>query len=347
MRLSGMPFSDDFDDPDSGASPFDEPDELGETPQIVEGQSTRTMPHPLTGRMTKFPRASSWGGVISDKYTVDEWRKALVTMGLGAREDLWALASSDPTRRLYRDVPVEDRPTGWWRPYAEIADKALAAAESMSGAHKGTSIHAWGEQLDRGQIELSDVPERFREHMLHYQRVRLEAGLHVHGAYIEKLVLTLNLHNGVCGRLDGLRVGPGGWLITDDTKTGRQAPKGLDEIAVQLAVYANAEWHWDGGETANFGWVPAPSIIRKDVATVTWVPINQPKLSEVIPVDIEWGWQAAKVVAWIKGYRNMAVRKNNSLRLPMSALHDIRCMDCGALGGQVHAEWHAPGCAFA
>jgi hypothetical protein len=194
-------------------------------------------------------------------------------------------------------------------------------AGSMAGAHEGTAFHSWREQIEAGDIALDDVPEEWQPHVERFMQMHQASAMSVVPEYVEQLVVTLKLHNGVCGRLDNLRRLPDGRLVLDDTKTGKQAPAGLDEMGIQFAIYANAEYWWRPDDpSAVHGYIPAPPEIRKDVATVSWVPIDHPENGRIIPIDIEWGWRAAQVAAWLKGYWNRAKRKNNGLELPLSAL---------------------------
>lgn len=309
-----LPFDPEFSEPDDF---FDMAGDAFEEPPVVTTGGSRKFPHPVTGKPHTSPRASHYAGGLADEFTLNAWKIAMVALGMGKREDLWMLAASEAAAPL---GPVELREQGWWRPFEEFAHQAMDAAEAASGAHKGTAIHRWAELLDRGDITLDDVPNRATPHLENYLRIHEESTLTVNRDYLETMVYTDKLHNGVNGRMDALRNGPGGWLVVDDLKTGRQAPAGMDEIAIQLAIYANAEWHID----ADTGLAtPAPRNIRKDVATITWVPIDKPENAELIPVDITWGWQAAKVLTWVKRYLNRAKRKNNGLRLTLDVLQDI------------------------
>lgn len=321
-----------WDEPGSDPDPWDVPEEEERAP-VITGNGTRSFAHPITGKWTTSTRASKFASTGADDFTLDEWKRAMVVLGLGERDDLHAEAQSLALARP--SGPVENYPKGWWLPASEIAHEAIDAARGRSGAHKGTAVHRLGETLDRGHITIDEIPARYREHLRHYQAARAAAGLSVHPDYIETGVFTDKLHNGVNGRLDNLLTAPGGWLMVGDLKTGRDAPMGMDEIAIQLAIYANAEWHidLDTGECT-----PAPENIRKDVAVIVWVPIDRPELAEVIPVDISWGWQAARVIAWMKAYRNRAKRKNNGLRMPLSVITDVEpypalvgiaCANCG------------------
>lgn len=322
-----LPFE---DTPFDSVDPFDSAEDApAERPAVETGNGTRTHPHPVTGKRVTTTRASSFASTGADDFTLDEWKLAMVALGIGACDELVVEAQSLHAARP--DGPIEHYPTGWWLEASDLAHEAIDMARGRSGAHKGTAMHRFGEQIDRGRIDIDDVPVKWRGHMEQRAAVRAVNGLSVHPGYIETGVFTDRLHNGVNGRLDNLLQGPGGWLITEDLKTGREAPKGLDEIAIQLAIYANAEWHMDL-ETGEC--VPAPPNIRKDVALVNWVPIDDPARGRLIPVDITWGWQCARAIAWIKKYRNRSRRKNNGLTLPLSVLTDVepflgRCMSCG------------------
>lgn len=274
-----------------------------------EGSSYRKLPDPETGVLTRYTRASKFAGILADPYILRQWEKAMVAFGIGVRSDLYALSSSQPR------PPVEERGTGWWKPWEEIAGKALDAAEAHRGAHLGTAVHRFTEQIDQGTMTIKGVPEQWRPHVRRYQEIHAALGLKI--VAVERLILRKELHNGVCGRLDRLRSDSFGRIIVDDFKTGKNAPLGLDEIAIQLAIYANAEW-WLDLETGE--WSRMPEEIRKDVALVSWVPIDDPDKGEPIPVDIAWGWKAAQVAAWVRDFRNAAKRQNNGLRLPLEAI---------------------------
>lgn len=309
--------------------PYDE-DGFGELgvdetvpPMIQEFQTYRLAPHPVTGETVRMARPSGYGGTLSDGFTLEEWMIAQAVIGVSKNEDLYVMANSHPLP----PEPIEQREIGWWTPWAGYGHEGMDAARSLHGAHLGTAVHRWTEQLDAGTLDVDDVPSKFRPHIENYIRVHEELGMEMIPAYRELLIAETTVHNtrqtkGLCGKLDALRKHESGWLIVDDTKTGRQAPKGIDEIAIQLAIYANAGYHWVGTEKVGY-WTPAPRNVNKQVATITHIPIHDPDASVIIPVNIEWGWMAARVVAWVLAYRNAAKRKTNGLRLPLSVLKDI------------------------
>jgi hypothetical protein len=286
--------------------------------KIWTSKSQYMIPHPVTGKRIKVPRATKYASTISDRTILEMWKMAMVGIAVTKYRDYRALISSE-------ELPEGEQihwPQGWWRPHYDHCEAAMDRFGAKAGAHEGTGVHRFTEQFDKGKITIRQVPEEWREHIKQYERLNTVHGRGMDSALRERRVLTLKLHNGVCGTFDACRPmhGTANYII-DDTKTGRDAPKGVDEIAIQLAVYANAEWIWEG-DAKTGRWVPNTLNIRKDVATITWIPINDPENAQIIPIDIEWGWQAAKVIAWVKGYRNRATRKNNSLILPLSVLDE-------------------------
>jgi len=322
-------------EPEDELSPFEELEAAtAGDPRIQEYNGGRIMPHPLTGKPTKFPRAS--GFALSDETILVAWKLAVAVLGVAKNRDLYALANSEPLPK----EPMSFRPKGWWRPWEAIAHLGMDRAGSMSGAHEGTAFHSYREQVEAGTLAVDDVPPEWQPHIRRFLQMHEASAMSVVPEYVERLVVNLKLHNGVCGRLDNLRRLPDGNLILDDTKTGKQAPAGLDEMGIQFAIYANAEWWWDPENPAanEHGYVRAPIEIRKDVATVSWVPIDDPESGRIIPIDIEWGWRAAQVCAWLKGYWNRAKRKNNGLELPLSALWNE---DMARLAGTTSTEAYA------
>ena len=300
----------------AGPSPFEQPGKVAAHEPLREEGNSRWMPHPDTGKITRFTRASGWA--ITDETILVEWKIGMAVYGVTKNHDLYAIGNSIPTP----DEDMEFRQKGWWLPWADLGHKAMDRAGSMVGAHLGTAFHAWREQYEDGRIQISDIPEAWQDHMRAFIRIHRALGSKFHPEYVEIPVLNMGLHNGVSGRLDNLREQPDGRLVVDDTKTGKSAPEGMDEIAIQMSIYANAEWHYLPTHlNANkFGYVRPPENIRRDVATITWIPINAPENARVIPIDIERGWEAAKGCAWLRQYWNRSKRKNNGLELPLEAL---------------------------
>lgn len=272
-----------------------------------EAPGQRQLPHPESKKPTWYTRASKFASTISDAYMLTEWKIAMAVIGVTKNRDLYGLGASF-------DLPDEEYP-GWWMDMAALGHKGMDRAKAMKGAHEGTTIHAFTENVERGRMRVKDVPPEWRPHVEAYLRLHRVHGMET--ATVESLVLNQDVHNGVCGRLDRLRRCADGTLIVDDLKTGRNAPMGLDEIGIQLAVYAYAGLIFDTGTGL---YTPMPEEVRRDVAVVSHVPLNNPDGAELIPIDIERGWAGAQLAAAVREYRNSAKRKRNGIRLPIQAL---------------------------
>ena len=321
---------DEFSDPppavSNTTSDFDDFIKVGA--KIYEGKTSRKMPHPVTGDLTSFTRASRFAQTLADRYILEKWLSAMAVIGLTFNKGLHARSHA-----LGRPLEsMELREQGWWMPWHKIAEKCIDYADAHTGAHLGTAFHDYAYNLDHGISTLDDVLDEWRPHAEAYLRIHQEMGMVTVPEYLERLVVNLKIGNknlipndpyykgkgyNLCGRIDALRRLSDGSLIVDDTKTGKQAPKGSDEIAMQLAIYANSEWIWN---SVTETYEPMPKEVRKDIATITWVPINDPANAQIIPIDIKWGWEAVKHAAWVREYRNAGTRKYNGLKLAISKL---------------------------
>jgi hypothetical protein len=302
--------------------PFEAAGGIGGPELIEEHSGYRYMPDPLTGRRKRFTRAS--GFAMSDEFVLNEWKLAFVAMGVAKDRGLYAEANSMP-------LPTESmefRPKGWWRPWAKIAHEAMDFMGAKTGARLGSAVHRWSEQYELGTLELKSVPPEWRKHVEALVRLRAREKMTLIPSLRERLILNRGLHNGVCGRFDAITVDAFGRLVIDDTKTGKNVPAfGLEEISIQLSIYANAEWMWEpeSADTTH-GYAELPDI-DKTYATVTWLPIDRPEDSELIPVDIAAGWEAAQHVAALVQHRNRSRRKHDNLRLSMEQLYSVPELD--------------------
>lgn len=310
-------------------------DDIAAGPKVTEGRSSYTMPHPITGKQVKFMRASRFAQTLADQYMVTEWKIGMVTIGLSRNRGMTALANS----MIIPEEPMEYRRKGWWMKWAEIGHKAMDYADSNNGSNLGIALHNWVESLDQGKIKVEDVLPDWQPHVEAYLDAHVAWGMKTESRYLERRIVNLaglprpnasaNQYNGLCGRFDALRRMPDGSLMVDDTKTGKNAPEGLDEIALQLSVYANAEWIWNA---ATESYEPMPEEVRKDIATITWVPVNDPDNTQVIPIDIAAGWEAAtELAAKALEWRARAKRKNNGIRLSTGALAATMAPSMGRL----------------
>jgi hypothetical protein len=77
-----------------------------------------------------------------------------------------------------------------------------------------------------------------------------------------------------------------------DLKTGRDLEYGWMEIAVQLAIYANAPAYFDKSSKE---WIELPADMDKETALVVHLPAQKEAKATVHEVDIAAGWEIAQL----------------------------------------------------
>lgn len=254
------------------------------------------LPHPASGRVMGWTRASTFAKTIADNYILNLWGRRMSIKGVSLRPDLLALAAA---------TPLEDRDT-----LNDIAERAAEFAGAKVGAALGTALHGFTEQHDRG--ETITAPDRYRPDLAAYVRALDEHGIKVVPEYIERVIIVPRF--GVAGRLDRVfrviddyRVElPGvepftlaaGTLILGDLKTGRDLSYGWGEIAIQLAMYANAEALWNE-QTEEY---EPPPELDKRVAVVVHLPVTKAQCT-VFDLNIRMGWEAATLCERVRVWR--------------------------------------------
>lgn len=180
--------------------------------------------------MTSWTRATTIAGTLADRYGLERWAQRNTVLGLGARQDLYALAAS---------CTAEDKDQ-----LNKIIDQAQEAAKARSGANLGTALHRLTERIDAGEI--LDVPDQWKPDVNAYVQTLVDHRITIHTEWIERIVVVP--WAGVAGTLDRLVTVYGDDHYTvADLKTGEEAlTYGSGEIAVQLALYANATHVWKG-----------------------------------------------------------------------------------------------------
>lgn len=248
------------------------------------------------GKESAYTRATTFAKSISDTFALSQWGDRMVAKGLTIRPDLYALAAS---------TPLEDKDK-----LNQIAEDAKTAAGSKSRAGLGTALHAFTEQIDRG--ETPSVPEPWDKDVVAYQQAVVEAGLTYDAAHIERIVVIQQFAvAGTFDRLtclakplvmerpgrDPLHLPAGTWLVAD-LKTGRDLQYGWNEIAIQLALYAHADGIWNGPQQR---WEAMPPVDQR-TALVIHLPVGEAKAT-LYAVDIEAGWEAAAMCEQVRAWR--------------------------------------------
>jgi hypothetical protein len=177
----------------------------------------------------------------------------------------------------------------------QVAEAAKEAAASSSGANLGSALHQFTERVDRG--DQVHVPAPWDADVAAYRKALTEAAIEVRADLIERIIVVRQHH--VAGTLDRI-LHSASWRLPriGDLKTGKDLSYGWLEIAVQLALYANADAMWNGvtGE-----YEPMPEVDREK-GVVIHLPVGR-ATATVYEVDIKAGWEIAQVCATVRGLR--------------------------------------------
>lgn len=267
-----------MNDPFAPPPPVKDP----EDPLIVGGRYS--LPDPFTGEPRKYLRATSVVDPIKDTYMLDRWSERMAVKGIAMRPDLLDLARS-------HDV-TEDRDE-----LNEVVKKAKAAAGSDTGANLGTSLHKWAFKFEQGD-SLVLANWETRRSLDAYGQLLLQEGILIEDLFTEKVLVDSSLD--VAGRVD--RIGwYGGRLVVLDLKStnSRNFKYSHLALAVQLAIYANADFIWN--EANNF-YSDMPSSLDTDTAYCLHIPIGE-GTAELLSVDILRGYELAKLAMNVREKR--------------------------------------------
>jgi hypothetical protein len=236
------------------------------------------IPDPDTGEVRAYTRATTFAKLTADTYHLNQWKVRKVVEGLAARPDLVLAASA---------LTADDK-----KALENIAEAAKEHAGGSTGATIGTALHSLTEKVDRG--ETPHVVPPYDADVAAYVEAVAAAGLDILPEWIEKVVVLPGLD--VAGTLDRVVADRSGRLLIADLKTGRSLPFG--EIAIQLALYANASHTFD---PATGELTPMPDVDR-DTALVFHLPARSGRC-EVLEVNIAEGAAMFPTLAAVQRWR--------------------------------------------
>lgn len=235
------------------------------------------------GKPEPYTRCTTYVGALEDTYNLEKWKMRMTAVGLGQRPDLMlAVQACDPTR----DKEALN----------QHCDAAVEAAKASAAATMGTAVHKLTEAVDRGEMQLDDVPAVARPDVAAYLGVMQQAKLQVLG--IERFVV-LDSHK-IGGTYDrDVSLHGRGYIA--DIKTGT-LDFGMGKIAMQLAVYAHSRaYNVDTFERTDLD-------VDLERAIVIHLPIGTGKCF-LRWVDIASGWEAVQLAGQVREWRK---RKNLS-----------------------------------
>jgi len=250
----------------------------GETEKIVAVLS------PDSNGEAPWTRATTFAKSISDTFTLSAWSQRMVAKGLAIRPDLIALAAA---------TPVDDKQT-----LDTLVEDAKAAAGAKVSANLGTAMHAFTEALDRGEEPV--IPIHLQDDAKAYSDLIKAHGIEIDPWLMEKRIVVPDIDTadvaGVAGTFDRIVKYKGKWTVLD-LKTGRDLSYGWNEIAIQLALYANAAAIWDDGR-----FHPMPEDIDKVTALVVHLPVGKGEAT-LYEVSLTDAWQAVQLCAAVRKWR--------------------------------------------
>ena len=234
------------------------------------------LPHPVSGVVHPYTRASTLSNAIEDKYNLGLWKQRQVAIGLAQRSDLIAKVQAKSDDRDSLD---------------QIVETALEVAGSSRGANLGTAIHDFTQMLDEGKPIPGDVDLRIWQALDAYETTCKQFNLDMYA--IEMFVGCVEILS--AGTFDRI-VGYNGDLYVADIKTGADAPKYSHGASVQMAVYAHGRRY-----TEPTGWgVDLRKHVRQDKAIMIHLPATGEPRCDLYWIDIAKGWEMARTSAAVR-----------------------------------------------
>lgn len=271
-----------------------------------DGWGRYRLPHPDTGKEVGITRVTTVAGALEDQFNLKMWDRRKMLEGLVIDRGPLVLAA-----QVFKDYGWDPQSREAKDKLDDIAKHILDIADSNAGAKTGTLLHSITE--DHNQGEFIRAGQRAAKagvsgNMLAYVDALARYEIEVLPRYMERVVFIRELN--AVGRLDNLTTEMGQPLMrVFDLKSQKSMDWGALKIAIQLAMYANAEAMFNED---TWTWEEMPPV-DKEIATVCWLPVlkdQEEKLCQLYDVDLEWGWKWAKASVKVR-----TARKNKPLTL--------------------------------
>lgn len=269
-------------------------------PEVEQGLQRdgrgRPMLFPAKGPRVRVPysRMSSLADYVGDQRGVHIWEQRYLARAMALSPDLCALAAVETYNTGFgAPEPKEKRESG--RRLDDIIYRALDRVMIHEKADYGTAFHALTEPGNEG----APVDAPLAAMCASFEQVT--RGL----SFLGTEMFVANDELMCAGTFDHMVRVPGfeGACILDK-KSGKLHP---EQFAVQFAGYANGELYLpETDERVSLESQFGP--INRKVAFVAWTPADAAKNGDprtlLYPIDIEKGYIAAKVAAWVRDYQN-------------------------------------------
>lgn len=247
---------------------------------------------PSGGEAVAHTRTTTVAKVLDDTENLDKWKQRNVAKGLVTRPDLFALAQA---------TPATDKST-----LNRVCKDAIEASTASSRANIGSAVHAFTEQIDRGEDVA--VPPPWDADVRAYRECCAEYGIEVQPNWIECIAVCEALAEPVAGTIDRIVRWNGSHAIAD-LKTGRDLTWSWRSIAIQLAIYSRADSLYDPEVEQH---LPIPAV-NQDHGIVFHLPAGE-GVCTPYRIDLNAGWEAA-----IQSVDVRAWRKRRDLAMELAA----------------------------
>lgn len=294
--LSGDPGTAGVEIPEPDAAPArKETDRYG---YLIKDPETNEFRRWKNGNVKGITRTTTFNKAASDRTALTDWGKRNVLVGASLRPDLVLKAHG-------LDVTADKAQL------ASLVEQLEDAAGAKVSASIGTAIHALTEKIDRGELNLTDVPTAYQGHVLSYLEALEEAGLEVVPDLIEQTIF-FPKYGGVAGKFDRIlyhRASDSYFM--GDLKTGKTMSYGWDEIECQEYVYATGYNRFgtyvrgDAEDGSQDYWEAPKYHVREDMGVVMWLPVQGPEAGRcrLLMTDLKRGKRQAKLCGLVREAR--------------------------------------------
>ena len=237
------------------------------------------------GSLEPYARASKIGEILDDQYNLAQWQQRQVAWGVWQNPALLhALAEAGAAE-------LDDRQRK--QKLGAVVEQAHEAAGSHLKAERGTLLHSFTEEYDRGVIGLDDewTHTDYDDVAARDLRAYAAATESLKILHIERFVA--NHDAKAAGTYDRL-VEVDGRKYIADIKTG--SIYGSSKIAMQLAVYAFGH-HYDPDTGLS-----EPHFADRERGIVIHLPQGEARC-DLYWIDIEAGGDALNIASDVKAWR--------------------------------------------
>lgn len=227
------------------------------------------------GKAIPYTRVSTLAKVLDDKTALTQWKQRQVVIGMAARPDLVAVAST---------ITADDR-----KQLNDIVKAAESAAKSDQAANIGTALHSMSEQVDQ-DVPLETFATEFRADLTAYKT----ALANIQMVASEMFVVTDEVQ--AAGTFDRLVRLPDGRVVVADLKTGKHEPDYPHGAASQMAIYSRGHLY-DPGK-GRMGHLPQLGI-DQNVGLLIHLPAGQGRC-DLYLLDLNVGWLLAQTAVAVR-----------------------------------------------